>query len=102
MNAARHAFSIGLAAIASLVAAGGCTDAAPGIAGFACASDGDCNAGLRCLPYEDLKEGGADAGCTSMGLACLIACKSNAECTAAGPGLVCFNSCGTSACEPQQ
>ncbi|MGH7434994.1 MAG: hypothetical protein ACRENE_04905 [Polyangiaceae bacterium] len=96
------------AAAAGLVAA--CNQSVPGLEGFDCASDGDCGNGLKCLPYFGLTDGGVDGGldggseggsdggpvCFSSGTECLVPCHSDSDCT---KPLVCFTSCGASACE---
>lgn len=75
--------------------ASSCDSSGAGIEGVACSTDGDCNPGLKCLPYQ----GFGDAGCASAGMQCLAPCTSDTDCKAQGPGLVCFTSCGSAACE---
>lgn len=99
-----------------------CNQATPDLEGFSCSSDGDCNPGLKCLPYFGLNDGGlkdgalkagsasdgglaesgagdagSDAGlCFSSGMECLVPCHSDSDCRSP---LVCFTACGTAACE---
>lgn len=93
-----------------------CNQSTPDLEGFSCTSDGDCNAGLKCLPYLGLNDGGlegagladggavdggGDAGsdapaCFSSGNECLVPCHSDSDCR---KPLVCFTACGQSACE---
>jgi hypothetical protein len=77
-----------------------CGPKTPGIEGFACSSDGDCNSGLQCLPYQVPAEGGGvGTACASEGKQCLRPCRSNADCVE-GPGLTCVTFCGSgAACE---
>jgi hypothetical protein len=78
-----------------------CGPKSSGIAGISCSQDSDCNAGLACLDFEVPSDGGADAGCSSLGKECLQPCGTTLDCATGGPGLVCFASCGgTPACEP--
>jgi hypothetical protein len=88
----------GAALLLVLCPASGCGQTSPGIQGVSCAADGDCNPGLRCLPYQVFADGGG-AACASLGRQCLKACHVDTDC-AQGPGLVCLTACGgTPACE---
>jgi hypothetical protein len=80
------ALAAGLA-VALLVACGSTS----GVEGISCSSDSDCNAGLACLPYMMLEDG----GCTSSGNECLQRCKVDSDCAPMGVGLICFSSCGS-------
>lgn len=101
MNVWHGLLSFSVVGALSLFAAGGCGETTSGIEGISCTQDSDCNSGLKCLPYEGFTDGGGgnDAGCASSGSECLAPCTTNADCTAAGPGLICFASCGAGTCE---
>jgi hypothetical protein len=94
------ALAVHAVALLSLLPSGGCGPTLSGIEGVPCHSDGDCNAGLSCLPYHVLSDGGGtDGGCASVGNECLRPCRDSADCTE-GPGLTCVTFCGgTGACE---
>jgi hypothetical protein len=80
----------------------GCGATTSGVEGITCSTDGDCNSGLKCLPYQVYGDAAvpSDGGCPSTGNECLAPCKSDSDCTSQGPGLVCFSACGgTAACE---
>jgi hypothetical protein len=90
-----------------LFAAGGCGPVSSGIEGVTCTQDSDCNPGLKCLAYEGFAEASAEGGdeggvgpsCANGGNECLVPCHTNDDCNAAAAGLICFTSCGASACE---
>jgi hypothetical protein len=93
----RHLQAALLAAVLAATASNGCGPETTGVQGTSCTGDGDCNAGLKCLPYLVTADSGT--GCVSTGNECLLPCHADADCTAQGPGLMCLTSCGgTPAC----
>ena len=90
--------AVGLA----LAPASACGSSEAGIQGVSCSSDGDCNGGLQCLPYQASADAGVDAGCAPVDRRCLKPCRADSDCTAQGPGLFCVMACsGKAACEPR-
>jgi hypothetical protein len=70
-----------------------CGPRTSGHEGISCQVDSDCSAGLKCLAYAILVDGGADGGCTSLGKICALPCGTNADCSLLDAGFVCSFSC---------
>jgi hypothetical protein len=85
------AAAIGSTVVLVLCLASGCGPTTSGIQGITCTADGDCNPGLKCLPYQIFGDGGA---CASTGRECLTPCRADADCKGQSVGLVCFTACG--------
>jgi len=87
----RSALASALVALVCLVA---CSSSSPasGSASTACAGDGDCKNGLKCLGLATFS---GDGGCTEGQKACSTACASDADCASLGAGYKCFGGCGT-------
>jgi len=68
-------------------------------AGTSCSSDGECAAGLSCLPLGVF----SDAGCMTAAKACSKTCSLDSDCAPLGTSYKCFAACdGTRSCGATQ
>jgi hypothetical protein len=82
---------------------GACGAKTSGLEGISCSADSDCNAGLKCLAYAVMVDGGGDGGCTSLGKVCVQPCTIDADCGSLDAGFTCSTGCNASAvCQPGQ
>jgi hypothetical protein len=70
-----------------------CSPKTSGLEGISCSTDSDCGAGLKCLAYSIVVDGGADGGCTSLGKICALPCATDTDCGSLDAGFVCSSSC---------
>jgi hypothetical protein len=78
-------------AIGSFAVPFGCGPGSLRAAGTSCSTDGQCAAGLQCLP---LTAATGDAGCTAFVSVCSKTCQTDPDCAAVGPNYTCFGMCG--------
>jgi hypothetical protein len=86
---ARRLTASGITAICIFL---GCGPPALRVAGTSCSTDGDCGAGLQCLPLAGAG-GGGDAGCTVFATVCSKTCMTDMDCAAVGTNFTCFSMC---------
>src|ERR1700722_10129841 len=68
---------------------GACGPKTSGLEGISCSGDTDCGAGLKCLAYAVMVDGGADGGCTSLGKVCVQPCTTDTDCGSLDAGFTC-------------